>query len=172
MAPARRGFGYASASLGPPVTIVPVRLFAVLLALSLALPIGLGTARAAGAQAPLPTVPLTASFHVITAEFAREDRARTLGLMYRERLQPGHGMLFRFDSKAPHCMWMRNTLIALSVAFLDDDGTIVNIEDMQPQTEDSHCASRPVRFALEMERGWFAQRGLKPGAKIGGLPTR
>jgi len=70
-----------------------------------------------------------------------------------------------------HCMWMRNTLIPLSVAFIDDDGSIVNIEDMQPKTEISHCAARPVRYALEMDKGWFAQRGLKAGARISGLPA-
>jgi len=74
-----------------------------------------------------------------------------------------------FDGKSVHCMWMRNTLIPLSVAFLDDEGRIVNIEDMKPQTEDSHCARAPVRYALEMTQGWFAQRGLKPGAVIGGI---
>lgn len=90
--------------------------------------------------------------------------------MFRERLKPNHGMLFVFDERSIQCMWMRNTLIALSVAFLDDDGTIVNIEQMQPKTETSHCAKRPVRLALEMDRGWFEQRGLRPGSKIGGLP--
>jgi uncharacterized membrane protein (UPF0127 family) len=64
---------------------------------------------------------------------------------------------------------MKNTLLALSVAFLDASGTIINIENMAPQTEDTHCAKRPARYALEMERGWFASHGIKPGTKLGGI---
>lgn len=123
------------------------------------------------AQTTLPTTKLTAGVHLITAEVAATDPARSRGLMFREKLAPNHGMLFVFDGKQIHCMWMRNTLIPLSVAFIDDDGTIANIEDMQPKTEVSHCAARPVRFALEMDKGWFAARGIKPGARIGGLPA-
>jgi uncharacterized membrane protein (UPF0127 family) len=123
-------------------------------------------------QPPLPAVKLTAGMHLITAELADDDRERMVGLMFRDKLAPNHGMLFDFKGKSVHCMWMRNTLIPLSVAYLDDDGTIVNIEDMAPKTEDSHCAKKPVRFALEMDRGWFAQRGIKPGMKLGGLPTK
>lgn len=125
----------------------------------------------AAAATSLPTVQLTAGAHLITAEVAATEPARARGLMFRERLAPNHGMLFVFEAAAPHCMWMRNTPLALSVAFLADDGRIVNIEDMQPLTETAHCAARPVRFALEMERGWFAKRGIGPGAKLGGLPS-
>jgi uncharacterized membrane protein (UPF0127 family) len=128
---------------------------------------------AAGAQGPqstLPAIRLSAGIHLITAEVAASDPSRTRGLMFRESLAPNHGMLFVFDQKAIHCMWMRNTLLPLSVAFVDDDGTIVNIEDMAPRTETSHCARRPVRFALEMEKGWFAKRGIGPGATLAGLP--
>jgi len=115
------------------------------------------------------TIRLTAGVHLITAELAADDPMRMRGLMFRESLTANHGMLFVFDTKSVQCMWMRNTLIPLSVAFIADDGHIVNIEDMQPQTEDSHCARTPVRYALEMSQGWFAQRGLKAGAMIGGL---
>jgi hypothetical protein len=125
----------------------------------------------AHAQSALPTTRLTAGIHLITAEVAANDPARARGLMFRERLEPNHGMLFLFDTKTVQCMWMRNTLIPLSVAFIEDDGSIVNIEDMQPKTESSHCAKRPVRFALEMEQGWFAKRGIKPGVKLAGLPA-
>jgi hypothetical protein len=125
----------------------------------------------AHAQSALPTTRLTAGIHLITAEVAANDPARARGLMFRERLEPNHGMLFLFDTKTVQCMWMRNTLIPLSVAFIEDDGSIVNIEDMQPKTESSHCAKRPVRFALEMEQGWFTNRGIKPGAKLAGLPA-
>lgn len=125
----------------------------------------------AQAQTALPTTQLTAGIHLITAEVAANDPQRARGLMFREKLAPNHGMLFVFDAKTVQCMWMRNTLIPLSVAFIDDDGSIVNIEDMQPKTETSHCAAKPVRYALEMELGWFAKRGLKSGARLGGLPA-
>lgn len=118
------------------------------------------------AQPTLPMVALQAGIHLVKAEVADDERKRAIGLMFRESLAPNHGMLFVFREKAGHCFWMRNTLIPLSIAFLDDDGTIVNIEDMAPRSEDSHCPKRPVRFALEMELGWFAKRGLAAGAKL------
>lgn len=124
------------------------------------------------AQAPtVPTVQLTAGIHLITAEVAAQDPARTRGLMFRKSLPVNHGMLFIFDSKAVHCMWMRNTLIPLSVAFIEDDGTIVNILDMQPHDERSRCAKQPVRYALEMTQGWFEKKGIGPGSKLGRLPA-
>jgi hypothetical protein len=129
-------------------------------------------AAAQGPLPPQPTIKLTAGIHVITAEVAADPATSMRGLMFRERLAPNHGMVFLYGEKTTLCMWMRNTLIPLSVAFIDDDGTIVNVEDMAPRTDTSHCSARPVRYALEMERGWFDQRGLKPGAKIGGLPAR
>ena len=121
------------------------------------------------AQSAAQTVRLNAGVHLITAEVAADDPMRQRGLMFRQTLAANHGMLFVFEGKDVRCMWMRNTLIPLSVAFIDDDGRIVNIEDMKPKTEDSHCARAPVRYALEMTEGWFAQRGLKPGAVIGGI---
>jgi len=126
------------------------------------------SAQQTGAQAP--TVQLNAGIHLIHAELADTDRARTLGLMFRESLAPNHGMLFVFAAPDTHCMWMRNTLIPLSVAFLDADGTVVNIEEMKPRTDDSHCAGRPVRFALEMSGQWFGQHGVRPGSMLQGLP--
>jgi uncharacterized membrane protein (UPF0127 family) len=120
----------------------------------------------------LPTRSLTAGVHLITAEVATDDASRELGLMHRRSLEPNHGMLFVFDPAFKACMWMRNTLIPLSVAFIDADGRIVNIEEMQAQTDQLHCARREVAFALEMDRGWFAERSLKPGQTvIGGLPV-
>ena len=89
--------------------------------------------------------------------------------MFRKSLAKNDGMLFVFDEDAEHCMWMKNTLIPLSVAFLDDHGSIINIEEMEPQTETSHCASRPARYALEMGKDWFAQRGIRPGTKLRGF---
>lgn len=117
-----------------------------------------------------PVISLTAGMHVIRAEVAATEEQRQKGLMFRERMGQNEGMVFLFDRPAQVCMWMKNTLIPLSVAFLDEQGAIINIEDMQPQTLDSHCAERPVRYALEMNQGWFAKRNIKPGMKIGGLP--
>ena len=92
------------------------------------------------------------------------------GLMHRESMPQNAGMLFIFDEATQHCMWMKNTLIPLSVAFIDEQGAIINIEDMAPKTENSHCARKPARYALEMNRGWFAARGIKPGSRISGIP--
>jgi uncharacterized membrane protein (UPF0127 family) len=117
-------------------------------------------------QSRLPVVRLQAGIHVISAELAETDRARELGLMGRETLGPNEGMLFVFERKAVHCFWMRNTPLPLSIAFLDDDGRIVDIARMAPHSDDSHCPSRAVRFALEMEQGWFARHGIAPGARL------
>ena len=114
-------------------------------------------------------VQLSAGMHLIRAEVAADMATRSRGLMFRKSLAPNAGMVFIFDEASQHCMWMKNTYVALSVAFLDQSGTIINIEDMAPQTEDTHCARKPARYALEMERGWFAARGIKPGTKLGGL---
>lgn len=121
------------------------------------------------AQSAMPTLELTSGMYRIEAEVAATDQHRQLGLMNRKTMPPQHGMLFVFNHENTHCMWMRNTLLPLSVAFMDASGTIINIEDMQPQTEDNHCARRPARYALEMNIGWFAQRGIKPGARISGI---
>ena len=108
--------------------------------------------------------------HPLKVEVAADEPQRLQGLMYRKALGKEDGMLFIFDEPGYHSMWMKNTLIPLSVAYVDRDGVILNILDMEPQTEDSHCASRPARYALEMNRGWFAARGIKPGSRIGGIP--
>ena len=108
----------------------------------------------------------------IQAEVVGDPATRARGLMHRKALAQNAGMLFIFDDHAIHCMWMKNTLIPLSVAFIDDRGTIVNIADMEPHSEASHCAAQPVKYALEMNRGWFAARGIKPGARLGGVPPR
>jgi len=117
-----------------------------------------------------PVAQLNAGMHLIQAEVVSDPGTRAQGLMYRKSMAQNAGMLFIFDEPQVHCMWMKNTLIPLSVAFIDDRGAIVNIEDMQPQTEDSHCAAQPVRYALEMNRGWFKARGVKPGSRLGGIP--
>jgi len=117
----------------------------------------------------LPVLQLTAGMHLVRAEVAADNPSRSRGLMHRKSLAPNAGMLFVFDAPALHCMWMRNTYIPLSVAFLDAQGAIINIADMQPHSEQSHCAGRPALYALEMTQGWFAQRGIKPGVKLGGI---
>ena len=119
-----------------------------------------------------PTVQLNAGIHLIRAEVAADFTTRMTGLMHRQSMPQNAGMLFIFDDKSIHCMWMKNTLIPLSVAFVDDDGAIVNIADMTPHSEQSHCAAKPVRYALEMNRGWFAARGIEPGARLGGMPPK
>ena len=121
------------------------------------------------AIAEMPLIELSAGFHRIEAEVAADSQNRQVGLMNRKTMPTQRGMLFVFTEKNTHCMWMRNTFIPLSVAFLDEDGVIINIEDMQPQTENNHCAKVPARFALEMNLGWFAQRAIKPGSKLNGL---
>ena len=125
---------------------------------------------AAAAAQSLPVVQLNAGMHLIRAEVAADFASRAQGLMYRTAMPSNAGMLFIFDEPAAQCMWMKNTLIPLSVAFIDEQGTVINIEDMAPQTEDSHCARRAARYALEMNGGWFAARGIKPGSRIGGIP--
>ncbi|MFO1362035.1 MAG: DUF192 domain-containing protein [Burkholderiales bacterium] len=121
------------------------------------------------AVAQLPTLELSAGIHLIRAEVANTFDARARGLMFRKSLGAGSGMLFVFPEVSRHCMWMKNTYVPLSVAFMDEQGTIVSIHDMKPQDETSHCAAKPARFALEMNQGWFAQKGIKAGARIGGL---
>lgn len=125
----------------------------------------------AHAQQPqLPLVRLTAGMQVVQAEVADSFGSRMQGLMQRRSLAPNHGMLFLFDADDRQCMWMKNTLIPLSVAFIDAHGAIINIADMQPHSEETHCSARPVRYALEMTQGWFRDKGVKPGIRIRGIP--
>ncbi|MBQ1764766.1 MAG: DUF192 domain-containing protein [Aquincola sp.] len=120
----------------------------------------------------LPSIPLNAGMYNIKAEVAQTEEQRQIGLMHRKEMPATDGMLFVFEQRATRCFWMKNTLLPLSIAFLADDGTVVNIADMQPQKLDSHCSEQPVRYALEMNQGWFAKRGIKPGSKITGAPFR
>jgi len=112
---------------------------------------------------------LSAGIHRIMAEAVNTPQSRAEGLMYRKSLSANHGMLFVFVQAAQHCMWMRNTLIPLSVAFIDGNGRIINIEEMLPQTENNHCAAKPAKFALEMGSGWFRSRGLSIGTQVSGI---
>jgi len=118
----------------------------------------------------LPSITLNAGMHLIQAEVAQTPEQRSTGLMFRSAMGNNEGMLFAFEAPGQQCFWMKNTLLPLSVAFVDDDGSVVNIESMKPQTLDSHCSKKPVRFVLEMNEGWFAKRGIKPGFKLAGPP--
>jgi len=118
----------------------------------------------------LSAVKLNAGIHNIVAEVARTPYERITGLMFRPSLAANEGMLFVFEQPGQQCFWMKNTLIPLSVAFIGDDGSVVNVDDMKPQTLDSHCSAKPVRFVLEMNEGWFAKRGIKAGSRLRGGP--
>jgi uncharacterized membrane protein (UPF0127 family) len=118
----------------------------------------------------LPAVNLGAGIHNIRAEVARTPDQHEIGLMFRTAMGASEGMLFIFERAGQQCFWMKNTLIPLAVAFVADDGSIVNLDEMKPQTLNSHCSTKPVRFVLEMNTGWFAKRGIKEGSKLTGEP--
>ena len=118
----------------------------------------------------LGRVTIGAGMHQIDAQVAATDEQRATGLMFRKQMPQHEGMLFIFERPSQQCFWMKNTLLALSAAFVADDGTVVNVEDMKPQTLDSHCSLKPVRYVLEMNQGWFAKKGIKPGARLAGPP--
>jgi uncharacterized protein len=124
-------------------------------------------------QAPQPklaTVTLSAGMHNIVAEVAATPQQRQIGMMMRTEMAQHEGMLFAFEQPTRQCFWMRNTLLPLSIAFVTDDGRIVNISEMQPQSDDTHCSEEPVRWVLEMNKAWFSKRGIKPGTKLKGKP--
>ena len=124
----------------------------------------------AQAVVELPTVPLTINGHKITAEVAKTTEQVTTGLMYRFSLKPDHGMVFVFERSEPRAFWMKNTFIPLSIAFVAADGRILNIDDMAPQDEASHWSSGPAMYVIEMRKGWFAERGIRAGDRVSGLP--
>lgn len=123
-----------------------------------------------GPQLGLQRVDISAGMHRIDAQVAASPQERQTGLMHRKEMPQQEGMLFVFEQPAVQCFWMKNTLLPLTAAFVADDGTIVNLVDMKPQTLDSHCSAKPVRYVLEMNQGWFAKRGLKAGFKLTGAP--
>jgi len=131
-----------------------------------------GAAAQDGPQPRLQTIDLTAGMHVIKTELALTMAQQMTGMMWRTEMGINEGMLFVYDQPDKRCFWMRNTLVPLSIAFLADDGSIVNIADMKPKSEQSHCSAQPVRYALEMRQGWFDKRGLKPGFKLRGQPFK
>ena len=121
-------------------------------------------------QLSLPRAKLLAGMYQIDAQLALTPEQRQIGLMYRADMPLHEGMLFVFEQATQQCFWMKNTLLPLTAAFVADDGTIVNLVDMKPQTTDSHCSAKPVRFVLEMNQGWFAKRAIKAGYKLAGKP--
>jgi uncharacterized membrane protein (UPF0127 family) len=135
--------------------------------------LGAALALAAGGAAALEkfqTVQVRVANHPLKLELAATEAQHMQGLMYREKLGADDGMLFVFDTPEYQSMWMKNTLVPLSVAFLAPDGTILNVEDMEPQTLDPHMSAGPAAYAIETNKGWFAAHGLKPGDKATGLP--
>lgn len=124
----------------------------------------------AAPQPKLPTVTLTAGMHVIVAEIASTPLQRQIGMMMRTEMGANEGMLFVFENPERQCFWMRNTLLPLSAAFIADDGRVVNIVEMKPRTDDSHCSAAPVRYVLEMNKGWFERKGIRPGDRLRGKP--
>ncbi len=125
-----------------------------------------------GPQINLPRTKLQAGMYQIDAQVAQTPEQRSVGLMYRAEMPAHEGMLFVFEQPSTQCFWMKNTLLPLTAAFVADDGTIVNLADMKPQTTDAHCSTKPVRFVLEMHQGWFAKKGFKAGARLGGSPFK
>ena len=121
-------------------------------------------------QMDLPHVTMQAGMYRIDAQVAMNERQREIGLMFRTEMPQPEGMLFVFELPAVQCFWMKNTVLPLTAAFVAEDGRIVNLADMKPQTTDSHCSTEPVRFVLEMNQGWFARKGIKAGFKLTGRP--
>ena len=119
-------------------------------------------------QLQLPRTTLSAGMYLIQAQVAATTEQRATGLMHRKEMPTNEGMLFVFEQPAGQCFWMKNTLLPLTAAFVADDGTIVNLADMKPLDEASHCSAKPVRYVLEMNQGWFAAKHIKAGHKLGG----
>lgn len=128
------------------------------------------TAALAHAGPPMPVAHVRVASHPLRVEVAASVEQRMKGLMFRDKLAKDDGMLFVFDEPGYHAMWMRNTLLPLSVAFVDGEGRILNIADMEPQSDDQHAAAGPARYAIETNKGWFAAHRVKAGDKVTGLP--
>ena len=123
-------------------------------------------------QAQMKVADLSIGMFRIQAEVADNQSLRMTGLMNRKTMPQHAGMLFVFEQAAQHCFWMKNTFLPLSIAFIDDTGKIVNIADMEPQTETSHCAAKPVHYALEMNQGWFKTKNIGAGTVISGIAQK
>ena len=124
----------------------------------------------ASAQAQEP-LRLRIQGHELHAEYAQTVAQRERGLMGRRELAADSGMLFRFDEVRRHCLWMKGTPLPLSAAFFDEDGLLVDVIDLEPFNTEIRCSKRPARYALEMNQGWFAERGVELGARLAGIPV-
>jgi uncharacterized membrane protein (UPF0127 family) len=156
-----------NAELNPPSSASTLKTFCRRLAqVTLCLP--LWAAAQPGPQLDLQRTRLSAGMHLIDAQVARTPEQRQIGLMMRKDMPQQEGMIFIFEQPARQCFWMKNTLLPLTAAFVADDGRIVNMADMKPQSEEAHCSEEPVRYVLEMNKGWFTKKGIKSGSKLGG----
>jgi uncharacterized protein len=106
----------------------------------------------------------------LKAEYARSPDERARGLMERTELAADRGMLFRFDDVRRHCLWMKNTPLPLSAAFMDEQGRIVDIIDLTPLDKTIRCSREPARYALEVNQGWFRHHQLGTGDQVNGIP--
>ena len=116
----------------------------------------------------LPRVLLTIDGHEMQVYVARTEEERALGLMHRREMAEDEGMLFICDECAVQKFWMKDTPLPLSIAFLEDDGTILKVADLEPHDLEGESSERPVRYVLEVNQGWFDERGVAPGARITG----
>ena len=132
--------------------------------------LSLGTYAQNMPQLDLPRINLAANMHQMNVQIASTPRQREIGLMFRRVMPANEGMLFVFEQPAVQCFWMKNTILPLSAAFVADDGSIVNIVDMQAQTTKPHCSQKAVRYVLELNLGWFTKRGIKAGFRLTGIP--
>jgi uncharacterized protein len=140
--------------------------------IGLMLTFSFSTSAQEGPQLNLQRIKISAGMHQIDTQLATTPAERQIGLMNRPVMPAHEGMLFVFDEPTKQCFWMKNTLLPLTAAFVADDGTIVNLEDMKPQTLEPHCSTKAVRYVLEMNQGWFAKRGITTGSKLSGVPFK
>lgn len=128
------------------------------------------TSLAAAQSMLLPVAEIQLGNNKVQAEIAATISSRVTGLMHRTNLLPNHGMLFVFEELAAHCFWMKNTPLPLSIAFINEHGTILSMADMQPYSLDDHCPTAPIRYALEMNQGWFQKHKISVGETVKNLP--
>ena len=165
----KAGEKWTAAALLQPMLPKSDRLLVVLgMLFSAALALPLPVKAQDAPQMNLQRTKLGVGMHQIDAQVALSPEQRQIGLMFRKEMPQHEGMIFVFEEPTKQCFWMKNTLLPLTAAFVADDGTIVNLEDMKPQTENPHCSIKPVRYVLEMNKGWFAKKGIKAGSKLGG----
>lgn len=145
-------------------------LFGLAMAALLSLPPSAHAQSPGEPQMHLPRTELRVGMYRIDAQVAQRFAERQHGLMHRQSMPQHEGMLFVFEQPGVQCFWMKNTVLPLTAAFVADDGTIVNLVDMQPLDENSHCSAKPVRFVLEMNQGWFAAKKIQAGSKLTGQP--